>query len=162
MNSEPAPLREVMSWFATGVTVVTVGGGHLHAMTANAFSSVSLDPPSVLCCVSHSAVLHKTITAAGHFGVSITAAEQEELVRFYSDQRRPLGPAQFEGVDWRPGPKTGAPLLAGALAWLECELEAAHDVGDHAIFIGRVVTSLRGPGRAGLLFFGGAFQPVTS
>lgn len=156
--ANPAPLREVMSLFATGVTVLSVGGDDIHGMTANAFTSVSLDPPSVLCCVAHSAVMYKAITSAGHFGVSIMEAGQEGLARFFADKKRPLGPGQFAGVDWVPGPRTGAPLLSGSLAWLECELSAAHDIGDHTVFIGDVVGSSRGDGADGLLFFGGAFH----
>ncbi|MFH9472153.1 flavin reductase family protein [Streptomyces clavifer] len=154
----PVPLREVMSLFATGVTVLSVGGEDIHGMTANAFTSVSLDPPSVLCCVAHSAVMYKAITSAGHFGVSIMEAGQEGLARFFADKKRPLGPSQFTGVDWVPGTRTGAPLLSGSLAWLECELSAAHDIGDHTVFIGDVVASSRGDGADGLVFFGGAFH----
>ncbi|MFJ4910116.1 flavin reductase family protein [Streptomyces sp. NPDC093249] len=156
--ARPATLREVMSLFATGVTVLSVGGDAIHGMTANAFTSVSLAPPSVLCCVAHSAVMYKAITSAGHFGVSIMEAGQEGLARFFADKKRPLGPDQFTGVDWAPGPRTGAPLLKGALAWLECELSGAHDIGDHTVFIGDVVGSSRGDGADGLLFFGGAFH----
>ncbi|MGH4033385.1 flavin reductase family protein [Actinomycetota bacterium Odt1-20B] len=157
-SAAPAGLREVMSRFATGVTVLSTGGEHLHGMTANAFTSVSLDPPAVLCCVGHSAVLHGAITAAGHFGVSIMGAAQEDVVRFFADKQRPLGPEQFTRIDWTEGPHTGAPLLSGALAWLECELSAAHTFGDHSIFIGRVIEARRGSGQDGLLFFDGAFQ----
>lgn len=162
LAAEPASLREVMSLFATGVTVLSVGGENIHGMTANAFTSVSLDPPSVLCCVAHSAVMHEAITSAGHFGVSIMGAQQEPLARFFADKKRPLGPGQFAGVDWSPGTRTGAPLLSGALAWLECELSTAYDVGDHSIFIGNVVGTGRGGGEDGLLFFGGAFQRAAS
>ncbi|MGP3925151.1 flavin reductase family protein [Streptomyces sp. 8N616] len=153
-------LREVMSRFATGVTVITVGGEHVHGMTANAFSSVSLDPPSVLCCVARSAVMHQAITSSGHFAVSIMGAVQEELARFFADKQRPLGPTQFRGIDWRPGPRTGAPLLAGSLAWLECEVAEAYGFGDHSIFVGNVLGASCGSAREGLLFFGGAFQRV--
>ena len=150
--------RQAVGSFATGVTVLSVGGEDIHGMTANAFTSVSLDPPSVLCCVAHSAVMYKAITSAGHFGVSIMEAGQEGLARFFADKKRPLGPSQFTGVDWVPGPRTGAPLLSGSLAWLECELSAAHDIGDHTVFIGDVVASSRGDGADGLVFFGGAFH----
>ncbi|MET9351301.1 flavin reductase family protein [Streptomyces termitum] len=160
--AQPASLREVMARFATGVTVLSVGGENVHGMTANAFTSVSLDPPTVLCCVAHSAVMHGAIRAAGHFGVSIMGAGQESLARFFADKKRPLGPEQFAGVDWAPGPRTGAPLLHGALAWLECELSTAYDVGDHSLFVGNVIGTGRGGDADGLLFFDGAFQRAVS
>jgi flavin reductase len=159
-----APLRDVMSQFATGVVVLTVGGERPHAMTANAFSSVSLTPPSVLCSVAHSAVMHQALTAGGKFGVSILSAGQEPLARHFADKKRELGTAQFESVDWFPGPHTGAPLLAGSLAWMECELDAAHESADHTIFIGAVLDSRRGDGEddhQGLLFFDGKFDRVS-
>ncbi|MFE6621129.1 flavin reductase family protein [Streptomyces sp. NPDC008086] len=158
LRATPDELREAMSRFATGVVVLSVGGDNIHAMTANAFSSVSLAPPSVLCCVSHSAVMHKAITAERRFGVSVLSSEHEGLARHFADKNRPLGAEQFDGVDWEPGPLTRAPLLRGALAWLECELSESHDSGDHSIFIGDVVGARSGSADAGLLFFGGRFQ----
>ncbi|MEU4499303.1 flavin reductase family protein [Streptomyces sp. NPDC023998] len=154
----PASMREVMSQFATGVIVLTVGGEHIHGMTANAFSSVSLEPPLLLCCVSHGAVMHRAVSSERRFAVSIMGADQEPLARYFADKERPLGPAQFEPVDWRPGPRTGAPLLQGSLAWLECELSDSYDSGDHSIFIGRVLNSTRGAGQDGLLFFDGRYR----
>ncbi|MET9558471.1 flavin reductase family protein [Streptomyces sp. NPDC006645] len=156
----PDAMRETMSCFATGVIVLSVGGEHIHGMTANAFSSVSLEPPKALCCVSHSAVMHKAIIAARRFGISILGAEQESLARHFANKKRPLGPEQFEGIDWEPGPSTGVPLLRGALAWLECDLSEFHDSGDHSIFIGDVVNAFSSGGTAGLLFFNGGFQPI--
>ncbi|MFF3246812.1 flavin reductase family protein [Streptomyces sp. NPDC002870] len=153
----PAQLREVMSRFATGVTVITVGREHLHAMTANAFSSVSLDPPSVLCSVGHGAVMHRALTDAGRFAVNILGADQEHVARHFADKDRTLGAAQFDRVEWRPGHHTGAPLLSGSVAWLECELTAAHSFGDHTIFIGTVLEAGQGEGGSGLLFVNGRF-----
>ncbi|MFD0311388.1 flavin reductase family protein [Streptomyces sp. NPDC127119] len=153
----PDRLRDVMSAFATGVTVITVGREYLHAMTANAFSSLSLQPPSVLCSVGHGAVMHQALTAAGRFAVNILDAEQEPLARHFADKTRTLGAAQFDGVEWRPGEHTQAPLLAGSLAWVECELTAAHSFGDHTIFIGTVLDAGRDGDGQGLLFVNGAF-----
>jgi len=155
--SAEAPLREVMSQFATGVIVLTVGGEQIHGMTANAFSSVSLEPPKVLCCISHGAVMHGALTAAGRFGVSVMGADQEGVARHFADKDRPLGPDQFEKVDWFPGHETGVPLLTGALAWLECEVATTHRSGDHSIFIGDVLSAGRGAGQHGLLFFSGHY-----
>jgi flavin reductase (DIM6/NTAB) family NADH-FMN oxidoreductase RutF/acyl-CoA thioesterase FadM len=153
-------LREVMSRFATGITVLTVAGEEWHGMTANAFTSVSLDPPLVLCCVATPARLHQAITASGHFGVSVLGADQEHLARYFADRTRPSGAAQFDAVDWLPGPKTGAPLLPGALAWLECDVTQVYNGGDHSIFIGEVTGSFRGDTGEALLFFDGSYQPV--
>ncbi|MDT0446478.1 flavin reductase family protein [Streptomyces johnsoniae] len=157
-RTTPADLREAMSRFATGVIVLSVGGDNIHAMTANAFSSVSLTPPTVLCCVSHSAVMHKAIMSEGRFGVSVLGAEHESLARHFADKKRPLGAEQFDGLAWEPGPLTRSPLLHGALAWLECELATYHDSGDHSIFIGDVVSARNGSDGAGLLFLRGGFQ----
>ncbi|MGH8881188.1 MAG: flavin reductase family protein [Stackebrandtia sp.] len=149
-----------MAQFATGITVLTVPGEGCHGMTANAFSSVSLDPPLVLCCVDRTARLHKAITEAGCYAVSMLGADQEGLARYFADRRRPDGSAQFDAVDWVPGAHTGAPLLSGSLAWLECELVDACAGGDHSIFIGRVLNSRSTASRQPLVFFGGAFHQV--
>jgi flavin reductase (DIM6/NTAB) family NADH-FMN oxidoreductase RutF len=159
---EQASLREVMARFATGITVLTAAGADGHGMTANAFSSVSLEPSLVLCCVARTARMHAAIIAARYFGVSILGGDQEELARYFADKRRPSGAAQFDAVDWRPGPSTGAPLLSGALAWLECELVESYDGGDHSIFLGSVLSAGRGPDGHALLFFGGACHQVVS
>lgn len=151
-------LRRVMSAFATGVTVLTVGGGSPHGMTANAVCSVSLDPPLALCCVSRTARLHKSVTAEGYFTVSVLSAEQEDIARHFADRTRPHGWEQFASVTWVPGPRTDAPLIAGALAWLECEVVEEVAAGDHTVFIGRVLEAASGDQRAPLLFHGGTFQ----
>lgn len=151
-----------MSRFATGITVLTAGGEHSHGMTANAFSSVSLRPPLVLCCVARTARMHDAITSERRFAVSMLGADQEELARYFADQERPHGPAQFDRVDWVPGPYSGAPVLSGSLAWLECELVESYAGGDHSIFLGAVVSCHCGPIRSALLFYGGGFHKVAS
>jgi flavin reductase (DIM6/NTAB) family NADH-FMN oxidoreductase RutF len=156
--NEQADLRAVMGRFATGVTVLTAGGDEGHGMTANAFTSLSLDPPLVLCCVARAARMHAAVLGTGSFGVSILAADQTEAARHFADWRRPAGAAQFEPVDVRAGHRTGAPLLNGALAWIECELATVHDGGDHSIFVGRVLACGRGPDTAALSFFGGGYH----
>ncbi|ADJ48583.1 oxidoreductase [Amycolatopsis mediterranei S699] len=157
----PQPgLRQVMAQFATGVTVLTAGGEDAHGMTANAFSSVSLEPPMVLCCVSKAARMHSSIITAGAFGVNILAAGQQDLSKYFADWRRPDGLAQFDAVGWTPGAHTGAPLLNGTLAWLECELAETLEGGDHSIFLGRVVATSRGTGDHALVFYGGGYHEV--
>lgn len=160
--TEEIALRDVMSQFASGITVITAGGEHAHGMTANAFTSVSLDPPLVLCCVARNARIHEAILRARNFGVSVLGADQEDLARYFADRLRPHGPAQFDVIDCLPGPNTGAPLLSGSLAWLECELIRVHHGGDHSIFLGKVLAASRGSGRHALLYFGGGFHQVNS
>ncbi|MFD9894003.1 flavin reductase family protein [Amycolatopsis sp. NPDC059027] len=149
-----------MGRFATGITVLTAGGERGHGMTANAFTSVSLEPPMVLCCVARAARMHQAIVAAGSYGVSVLGGEQRELARYFADWRRPAGMAQFERVDWSPGPRTGAPLLTGALAWVECELAEIHEGGDHSIFVGKVLASSRSTSAEALVFYNGGYHRV--
>lgn len=151
-------LREVMARFATGITVLTACGPHGHGMTANAFSSLSLDPPLVLCCVARAARMHTAITSAGTFAVSMLGAEQRDLAKYFADWHRPTGLAQFDSVDWTEGARTGAPLLDGALAWLECRVTDTFEGGDHSIFVGEVLAASRGDAQDCLVFFDGGYH----
>ncbi|GAA2704364.1 flavin reductase family protein [Micromonospora olivasterospora] len=151
-------LRTVLGSFATGVTVVAVGGTRPHAMTANSFTSVSLDPPLVLVCVDRRAHMHDRILAAGGFAVSVLARDQEHIARHFADRRRGASFAQFERVSWTPGRHAGAPLIDAALAWLECDLWRAYDGGDHSIVVGEVRRAHdRGAGDA-LIFADGTYR----
>jgi flavin reductase (DIM6/NTAB) family NADH-FMN oxidoreductase RutF len=154
----PPVLRDVMSTFATGITVLTAGGEHCHGMTANAFSSVSLDPPMVLCCVARNAQMHEALLRGRYFGVSVLSADQEELARYFARRDRPEGIAQFDDIDWFPATTSGAPLLSGSLAWLECEVAEVYHGGDHSIFLGSVLEATGRSGEALLFFDGGIHQ----
>lgn len=110
----------------------------LHGMTANAFTSVSLDPLLVAVCVDRGAGMHDFVVAAGGFAVSILAAEHEDLSRWFASPRRPHGQDQFDGVAHRLAATSGAPVLDGAAAWLDCRVHAVHDGGDHSIVVGAV------------------------
>lgn len=153
-------LRRAFGAFATGVTVVTVAGDTPHGMTANSFTSVSLDPPLVLVCVGRSAIMHGLLVEASHFGVSVLAAHQEAVARHFASRWRPTGIAQFDTVDWRPGRLTGVPLINGALAHLECELWRSYDGGDHTIFVGSLLSLARPADQDALLFFHGQFRQL--
>jgi|SRR3954454_902174 len=153
-------LRTVCGMFATGVTVITSGAQVPHGMTANAFTSVSLDPALVLVCVKRSAVMHATVQEHGTFAVSILSAGQEPTARYFATSARPRDEREFDGVPFLPGPDTGAPILSGSLAWLECKLAAVYDGGDHSIFLGSVLGIGRSPDREALLFHGGRFSTV--
>lgn len=161
VHFDPRHLRRAFGTFATGITVVTVGGASPHGMTANSFSSVSLDPPLVLVCVDRDAVMHHTLQSGGLFGVSVLAAHQEPVARHFADRWRPLGMAQFDAVDWVPGQRTGAPLIKGALAHFECALWRSYDGGDHTIFVGSLLSVEKQPDSDAVLFFRGRFRQIT-
>jgi flavin reductase (DIM6/NTAB) family NADH-FMN oxidoreductase RutF len=154
-------LRRAFGVFATGVAVVTVGGATPHAMTANSFTSVSLDPPLVLVCIGHEAVMHGCLDTAAHFGVSVLSADQEKVAGHFADRARPLGAAQFETVDWTPGRTTRVPMIDGGLGGFECEMWRRYAGGDHTIYVGRVLSFERAGDDAALLFLGGRFRHLS-
>ncbi|MFP5310564.1 MAG: flavin reductase family protein [Actinomycetes bacterium] len=137
--ADPDTFRAVMGRFATGVSVMTtVVDGEPHGMTANALTSVSLDPLLVLVCVAEGAVMSQQVAASGVFALTFLAADQAEASARFADPSRPAGVAQFAGVPTSTA-VTGSPLLDGGVAWLDCELWATYPGGDHDIVVGRVV-----------------------
>jgi flavin reductase (DIM6/NTAB) family NADH-FMN oxidoreductase RutF len=128
--------RRAVGHFATGVTVVTSIGpdGQPVGTTANAVSSLSLDPPLILVCFDRASLTLEAIRHHGAFVVNVLAAPQQELSANFA--RRGVE-AAWEGVEHRPGP-TGSPRLEGALATLECTVEHSLPGGDHEIIIGRL------------------------
>lgn len=157
VSTKAREMRRIFGRFATGITVVTAGQDLPRGMTANAFTSVSLEPPLVLVCVQRSANMHETIQECGSFAISVLAAHQEDVARLFANDNRPRG-SEFDAVDAIPGPYTGAPILSGALAWLECALTTTYDGGDHSIFIGEVQSLGRGESDEALLFYDGRFH----
>ncbi|GAT67159.1 flavin reductase family protein [Planomonospora sp. ID91781] len=153
-------MRRACGAFATGVTVVTTGGDAVHGMTANSFTSVSLDPPLLLVCIGRDAVMHRRLGESAHFGVSVLAGHQEGVARYFAHRWRKLGAAQFEAVDWTPGRLTGVPLIEGALAHFECEVRYVYGGGDHTIFVGGVLALERHPGADALVFADGRFRTL--
>lgn len=131
---EPDELRRALGQFPTGVTVITAAHeGRLVGMTANSFSSVSLDPPLVLWSAARATPSHATFTAADAFAVHFLGAEQRDLaVRFAGRGDK------FDGLAYVEG-QTGAPLIEGLAPILECRAWARYDGGDHTILVGRVV-----------------------
>ncbi|MBW2541788.1 MAG: flavin reductase [Deltaproteobacteria bacterium] len=121
---------------ATGVTVVTARAGErIHGMTVSAFAEVSLEPPLVLICIDQSAKTHALIEEGGVFAVNILARGQEALADRFATREEE---ARFSDLECESA-ATGAPLLAGCVAQLDCRLASAHESGDHTIFVGEVV-----------------------
>ncbi|HEV2146262.1 MAG TPA: flavin reductase family protein [Longimicrobiaceae bacterium] len=137
---DPIEFRRVMGHFASGVTVVTTvqPNGEPCGLTANAVCSVSVDPVLVLVCVEHGADTHDCIRAAGRFAINVLEEEGgESLSRRFATWGVE---DKFRGVAWREE-RTGAPVLEGALAWLDCRVAQELQGGDHTIFLGEVVAA---------------------
>jgi flavin reductase (DIM6/NTAB) family NADH-FMN oxidoreductase RutF len=131
--------RHALAQFATGVTVITAerGPGKVHGMTANSFTSVSLDPLLLLICVAQHAQLLPLIKAKKSFGVNVLKQDQEAISRYFA-QTEDLPQVEVElGIRYRWTP-TGIPLLEHALVRLACNVVASYIAGDHTIFIGEV------------------------
>lgn len=135
-----------MRRFPSGVVVLTADAdGDRIGLTVGSLVSLSLDPPLVGVSIGRDLATHGIVRAAGSYAISILAAEHEHLARRFASGMPPI--ALWEGVATRPGEL--APLLEDALGWLECRVTAAHDVGDHTLFVGEVVAAEAGAdGRA--------------
>lgn len=152
--------RQVMGHFATGVTVVTTRlGGEYHGMTANAVCSVSLDPLLVLVCVDKEAHTHHYLAESGIFALNILAEDQEHLSRWFASEERLNAPEPLGGAPFCTA-VTGAPLLDGCLAHLDCRVTARYEGGDHTIFVGRVEAAEINGERPPLLFFRGRYASL--
>lgn len=129
---DTAEFRRVLGNFASGVTIVTAPGPA--GFACQSFASLSLDPPLVAFMVGRTSTSWPRIARTGVFCVNVLGAGQGELCRAFAVS----GADKFAGVDWRPAPGTGSPLLGGVPAWVDCAIQAVHTGGDHLIVVGRV------------------------
>jgi len=155
MPIEHNELRRVMGHFATGVAVITTRDvdGKPFGLTANAVSSVSLTPPLLLVCVDKKAESHPAFERSGQFTVNVLAREHEDVSRRFAVS----GGDKFSDVSHRAG-RTGSPVLDGAIAVVECRVVAAHDAGDHTIYVGEVEHAEAAADGEPLLFFRGKYH----
>lgn len=137
MSIDSILFRQVMRRFPTGVTVLTVHDGEqIHGMTANSFTSVSLDPTLVLVCIDKRNVTHSLVKHAGHFALNILGEHQEHLAKRFAKQvAQPADP--FADIQHHRA-ATSAPIFDECIAYVDCRLVATHDAGDHTVFIGEV------------------------
>lgn len=149
----PVVLREVLGHFVSGIVVVTAAGpdGPL-GFTCQSFASLSLDPPLVSLAPARASTTWPRIRAAGAFCVNVLSAEHEDVSAGFARS----GVDKFAGVAWEPGP-SGAPVLDGVSAWIDCALWAEYDGGDHTIAIGRVLDLGAYPSRPALLYYRGRY-----
>jgi len=155
-GAEPRILRDALGCFATGVTVVTTIGldGGPIGLTANSFTSVSLDPPLILFALARASANLPAFETAGRFAVNVLQIGQQPLGGRFATR----GVSRFDGVDWALADDSGSPILAGSLASFDCTTHAVHDGGDHLIFIGKVRQAWFEPHRDPLLYFRGKFR----
>ena len=151
--------RELMRHQAGAVTIIAVGkAGHRTGLTATAMCSLSDTPPMILICVNKSASAHAPIKAAKCFSVNVLSKSQQDLAKRFSSKKLE-GEARFDAEAWMTM-KTGAPLLKGAIANLDCELADEHVFETHSIFIGRVKDGNFDEKATPLLYFRGDFWDV--
>jgi flavin reductase (DIM6/NTAB) family NADH-FMN oxidoreductase RutF len=130
----PLQLRQVFSTFPTGVTAIAaVVDGKPTGIAVSSFTSVSLDPPMVLVCISRTSTTWPTLARATMFGISVLSADQEQACRQLSERSK----QRFAGLEWH-ATDNGAVVLDGASAWLECSFEYQCQAGDHDIVVLRV------------------------
>ncbi|MGB3391284.1 MAG: flavin reductase family protein [Pseudaminobacter sp.] len=154
---DPIHLRQAFGRFATGVAVITTRSqdGKLEGLTANSFSSVSLDPPLVLWSLQKRAPSLESFTSSGHFAVNVLGAHQQDYCKHFATPAHD----KFESIDYRVG-HGGCPVLTGSIATFECSTYSLVEGGDHLIFIGRVVRAVYDDGQP-LIFSAGSFYLPT-
>jgi len=142
---------------ASGVTVVTATfGERSHAVTATAFCTLSLDPPLVLLALDRAGQLLKLVRGAHHIGVNVLGRNQQHLGEWAATRGRQIG-RTLPDVDTFLG-VTGAPLIAGTIAWFDCAVESESEHGDHALVVARVVEAWAGPEGEPLVYYQGTYQ----
>src|SRR3954452_2935228 len=154
---DPASFRAAMAGLPTGVTIVTADGPDGPAgATANAVSSLSIEPMMMLACLDRGSRTLLAVQAANHFGISVLHAGQEQIARSFAT-KVPVAD-KWEGVAWSR--REGIPAIDGALVWIACELRDVVAAGDHVIVTGEVRDLETGEG-APLVFHGGAYRPLS-
>jgi flavin reductase (DIM6/NTAB) family NADH-FMN oxidoreductase RutF len=142
---EPEKLKEAMHAWITGVAIVTgYHQGSVHGMTANSFNSIALSPPTVLVALRQLTRTQHLVQLGGVFGVSILKTSQVELAKRFAGQLDVDLP-RFEGVETF-SMITGAPLISHAIAFLDCQVVQAFDVGDTTVFLGEVLEARKTEG----------------
>ena len=151
---DPHVLRDVLGHFASGVVVVTARSqdGAPLGFTCQSFASLSLDPPLISFAPARTSLTWPRIREVGTFCVNVLAADHRDLSAGFARS----GTDKFAGVDWCPAP-SGAPVLEGVSAWIDCTLWAEYDGGDHTIAVGRVQDLGADPSRSPLLFYRGGY-----
>jgi flavin reductase (DIM6/NTAB) family NADH-FMN oxidoreductase RutF len=151
-------LRAVMRSFPSGISVVTIElEGQRTGLTVGTLVSVSLEPPLVGFALGRQAQLHELLLGAGEFGVNLLRGDQAALAQHFARSVPPI--ALWSGIELREDVE-GPPLLAQALGWLRCRVEAGHPTGDHTFFVGEVLWAEVGSRDPALVFVRQGYVPV--
>ncbi|HJH22874.1 MULTISPECIES: styrene monooxygenase NADH-dependent flavin reductase subunit StyB [Pseudomonas] len=151
---DPASFRQSIALFATGIAVISADSddGQVHGMTVSSFTSISLDPPTVMVSLKPGR-MHDLITQGGRYGVSVLGSHQQAFSAYFSKRVLEDSPAPAFEV------REELPTLEGALAWFECEVEDSLTVRDHTLFIARVTAcGVRQEKPLPLLFFASCYH----
>lgn len=156
-GSDARTFRDALGCFATGVTVVTAfcPDGTPIGLTANSFTSVSLDPPLLLVCIANNAGSAPFLREAERFAVNVLQIGQQPTSNRFAGK----GEDRFAATAWETG-EFGTPVLTGSLSSFECVRDAVHDGGDHFLLVGRVVKAIFEPRRDPLLYFRGKYRKL--
>lgn len=160
ISASPADFAHAMRQLASGVSVVTAGIGPAQiGMTATSMTSLSADPPTLIVCLNRTSSAGPQIAAHRSFAVNLLAADQIEIGERFAGKGGLKGAARFAGGDWTVG-ISGAPVLTGALAIIECVREEVIERHTHAILIGRVVRTATLPRKASLTYWQGSYVAI--
>lgn len=152
--------KKLLGRWTTGVTIVTsCAGEKIHGMTVSAFTEVSLDPPLILVCCDQGSNTHPVIAEGGVFAVNILARDQEALSNRFASKKNEW--QRFEGLAWETE-VTGAPILPDTVAALDCRVVAAHETGDHVVYVGEVQALRIDESREPLLYQSGSYGRFTA
>lgn len=144
--------KDALASWASGVSIVaTRAGGLVHGVTVSSFASLSLDPPLVLACIAQKSKLPPMVRESRRFAISLLCQEQHDASAAFARSGREPSPG-FVGIA-EDRTAHDMPVVAGAMAYLDCELHAELGVGDHTIFVGRVVDAVTHPDKAPLVYY---------
>ena len=156
----PEDFKGAMGSWASGVTVVTTRlDDQVYGITVSSFSSLSMEPRLILVSLQDSNHLPHMIRKSKHFGVSILSVGQDEISGYFSKSGRNPEHSFGDAIPVEVM-ETGSPLISGALAHIDCELEEALPGGDHTIAIGRVVGAFFDPDKLPLMYFRRAYRTL--
>ncbi|HLI46381.1 MAG TPA: flavin reductase family protein [Geobacterales bacterium] len=150
--------RELMSYFATGVTIVAMNlDGKLYGLTVNSFTSVSLEPMLVLFCIKKGNKAHEMVSKAKTYSINILAEDQEELSIRFADPK--LEDVRFEGISYSLN-EYGCPIIKGCIAYITCRKYLEYDGGDHTIFLCSVLGLKKGDDKPPLIFYRRGYRRI--